>query len=127
MSTATVPLPATETATSPEEKYEKDYLNSSHGVKSWLLTGDHKRIAVLYLIGVTFFFIMGGLLALIIRLELLTPGSDMMTPDTYNKVFSMHTLCDGWIGDHGLPGRTALLVAEDHGADVSVCGLLFPV
>src|SRR5215469_2740356 len=67
-----------------------NYLNSSHGLRSWLLTQDHKRIALLYLIGVTFFFIVGGLLAFVIRMELLTPASDLMTPDTYNKVFSMH-------------------------------------
>ena len=90
MSTATASLPATATGASIETDQKKNYLNSSYGIKSWLLTGDHKRIAVMYLIGVTFFFIAGGLLALVIRLELLTPGSDLMAPDTYNKVFSMH-------------------------------------
>jgi cytochrome c oxidase subunit 1 len=67
-----------------------NYLNSSHGLKSWLLTQDHKRIALMYLMGVTFFFIVGGLLAFLLRLELLTPNSDLMAPDTYNKVFTMH-------------------------------------
>jgi cytochrome c oxidase subunit 1 len=66
------------------------YLNASRGLKSWLLTSDHKRIALLYLIGVTFFFIAGGLLAFMIRLELLTPNPDLMAMDTYNKVFTMH-------------------------------------
>jgi len=69
---------------------QTNYLNVSHGLKSWLLTADHKRIALLYLIGVTFFFIVGGLLAFMLRLELLTPGSDLMAMDTYNKVFTMH-------------------------------------
>jgi len=67
-----------------------NYLNASHGLKSWLLTADHKRIALLYLIGVTFFFGIGGLLAFVLRLELLTPTADLMAMDTYNKVFTMH-------------------------------------
>ena len=87
-------------------------------MKSWLLTGDHKRIAVLYLIGVTFFFIMGGLLALIIRLELLTPGSDMMTPDTYNKVFSMHGIV--MVFFVLIPAVPAILDSPDAGAGADV-------
>ncbi len=67
-----------------------NYLNAEHGLKSWLLTQDHKRIAILYLIGVSFFFFVGGLLAMIVRLELLTPEPDLMAMDTYNKVFTMH-------------------------------------
>jgi cytochrome c oxidase subunit 1 len=68
----------------------RNYLNSEHGLKSWLLTLDHKRIAILYLISVSFFFLVGGLLAMAIRFELLTPQSDLMAADTYNKVFTMH-------------------------------------
>ena len=60
------------------------------GFKSWLLTGDHKRIAVMYLVAVTLAFYVGGLFAALIRLELLTPGSDYLTPEQYNKVFSAH-------------------------------------
>jgi cytochrome c oxidase subunit I len=66
------------------------YLNADHGLKSWLLTQDHKRIAILYLICVSLFFFVGGMLAMAIRLELLTPQPDLMAPDTYNKVFTMH-------------------------------------
>ena len=69
---------------------QRNYLNAEHGLKSWLLTVDHKRIAVLYLISVTFFFIVGGLLAMIIRMELLTPEADLLSYDTYNKIFTMH-------------------------------------
>jgi len=76
----------TPTAIEPEE----NYLNAEHTVKSWLLTVDHKRIAVLYLISITFFFIIGGTMATFIRLELLTPQGDLMTAETYNKVFTMH-------------------------------------
>ena len=66
------------------------YLNVSHGVKSWLLTLDHKRIALLYLISVTFFFFIGGLMAVFIRLELATPLGDLVEPDTYNRLFTTH-------------------------------------
>jgi cytochrome c oxidase subunit 1 len=59
-------------------------------VKSWLLTLDHKRIGLLYLFGVTFFFLLGGIYAMLIRLELVTPQGDMMTAEMYNKVFTMH-------------------------------------
>ena len=57
---------------------------------SWLLTGDHKRIAILYLISITFFFFIGGAFAGLIRLELLTPQPDLVAADTYNKFFTMH-------------------------------------
>src|SRR3954447_15069634 len=67
-----------------------NYLNNGHGLASWLLTRDHKRIALLYLVSITAFFILGGLFAFMIRLELLTPAGDLMTSETYNKMFSMH-------------------------------------
>jgi cytochrome c oxidase subunit 1 len=67
-----------------------NYLNNGHGLKSWLLTKDHKRIALLYLISITVFFGLGGLFAMLIRLELLTPTGDLLTSETYNKVFTMH-------------------------------------
>src|SRR6202046_2362652 len=66
------------------------YLNSEYGLKSWLLTGDHKRIAMLYLISITIFFFIGGAFAGLIRLELLTPQPDLVASDTYNKFFTMH-------------------------------------
>jgi cytochrome c oxidase subunit 1 len=67
-----------------------NYLNNGYGLKSWLLTKDHKRIALLYLWSVTAFFALGGVFALLIRLELLTPAADLVQPDTYNKLFTMH-------------------------------------
>ncbi len=66
------------------------YLNADWGVKSWLLTRDHKRIAILYLISITAFFFIGGLMAVLIRLELATPAGDLVQPDTYNRLFTMH-------------------------------------
>src|SRR5246127_2094113 len=86
-STATiVTLPDQATARLPKVSY----LNKEHGLLSWLLTGDHKRIAILYLISITFFFFIGGAFAGLIRLELLTPQPDLVAADTYNKFFTMH-------------------------------------
>jgi cytochrome c oxidase subunit 1 len=76
------------TAVQPVE--QTNYLNADYGIKSWLLTTDHKRIAMLYLISITVFFWIGGLFAMLVRLELLTPAGDLMQADTYNKVFTMH-------------------------------------
>jgi cytochrome c oxidase subunit 1 len=78
-------------ATAVLESAEREtYLNREYGIKSWLLTVDHKRIALLYLIGITLFFFIGGFFALLIRLELLTPAGDLVQADTYNKLFTMH-------------------------------------
>jgi cytochrome c oxidase subunit I len=66
------------------------YLNASYGLKSWLLTKDHKRIGLLYLFTVTLFFFLGGAFATLIRVELLTPQGDLVSADTYNKLFTMH-------------------------------------
>src|SRR5947199_9643842 len=67
-----------------------NYLNADYGIKSWLLTKDHKRIALLYLVSVTFFFLIGGAYAAAIRLELLTPQSALVQAQTYNKLFTHH-------------------------------------
>jgi cytochrome c oxidase subunit I len=77
-------------ATAAKSTERKNYLNAEYGIRSWLLTTDHKRIALLYLISITFFFFIGGFFALLIRLELLTPTGDLMTADMYNKAFTMH-------------------------------------
>src|SRR5262252_742135 len=68
----------------------ENYLNNEYGISSWLFTTDHKRIALLYLVTITFFFFIGGFFALLIRLELLTPEGDLVLADTYNKLFTMH-------------------------------------
>jgi cytochrome c oxidase subunit 1 len=77
-------------ATTTQIVEKENYLNSDFSIKSWLLTTDHKRIALLYLVSITLFFFVGGLFALLIRLELLTPAGDLVQADTYNKLFSMH-------------------------------------
>src|SRR5205814_7005385 len=66
------------------------YINIAYTVKSWLFTLDHKRIAILYLIAITAFFFIGGVFATLIRLELMTPEGDLVSDDTYNKLFTMH-------------------------------------
>src|SRR3979411_1479077 len=68
----------------------RHYLNEGYGIKSWLLTRDHKRIGLLYLAAITFFFFIGGAFAVLIRLELATPAGDLVSDETYNKLFTMH-------------------------------------
>jgi cytochrome c oxidase subunit 1 len=74
----------------PEGYPETHYLNATRGLKSWLLTLDHKRIGLLYLLSVTLFFFLGGLFAVLIRLELATPQGDLVAASTYNQLFTMH-------------------------------------
>jgi cytochrome c oxidase subunit 1 len=76
--------------TTPAVMPEEHYLNADHSLKSWLLTVDHKRICILYLLTITFFFFIGGFMATLVRLELLTPAGDLMSSDMYNKAFSTH-------------------------------------
>ncbi|MCU0493832.1 MAG: cytochrome c oxidase subunit I [Chloroflexaceae bacterium] len=59
-------------------------------LKSWLLTTDHKRIGILYMFAINFFFAIGGLLATGIRAELVTPAADMVNSEVYNRIFTSH-------------------------------------
>ncbi|HLW98065.1 MAG TPA: cytochrome c oxidase subunit I [Candidatus Acidoferrales bacterium] len=67
-----------------------NYLNAKYGIRSWLLTTDHKRIALLYLVSITFMFFIGGAAATLMRMHLITPGGALVQPETYNKLFSIH-------------------------------------
>jgi len=68
-----------------------NYLTHRHGLKSWLLTLDHKRIGVMYLVSILASFLLGGIFALLIRTKLLTPGSSgLMDANTYNQMFTLH-------------------------------------
>ncbi len=74
---------------------KKNYLNQTKGFWSWAATLDHKRIGVMYLVGVLTAFLMGGCFALLIRLTLLTPshklfGRVLIDAETYNRVFTLH-------------------------------------
>jgi cytochrome c oxidase subunit 1 len=88
MTTATLLPPAPQPAEPPAEP--SNYLNVSYGVVSWLLTKDHKRIAILYLISVTGMFLLGGVAISIVRLHLMTPQGALVSADTYNRLFTMH-------------------------------------
>ncbi len=69
---------------------EKNYLEVKKGIGSWLVTLDHKRIGVMYLVAVLISFLAGGIFALVLRVELLTKGRTIMDQDTYNRMFSLH-------------------------------------
>src|SRR5580704_8542108 len=66
------------------------YLNANYGIKSWLFTTDHKRIALLYLGSITLMFFIGGSAATLIRLHLIEPTGALVQPATYNKLFTIH-------------------------------------
>src|SRR5690348_4230893 len=85
MSTATLDLPPAVPAES-----RVTYLNATTGIKSWLLTKDHKRIGLLYLATITLMFMIGGLAAFFMRLQLIEPQGALVEPETYNKLFSIH-------------------------------------
>ena len=72
------------------------YLNESYGIKSWLFTTDHKRIALLYLGSITVMFFIGGFAALLMRVNLLEPAGAIVQPETYNKLFTMHGIVMVW-------------------------------
>ena len=73
-----------------EHAETKSFWSDVYGWKSWLLTVDHKRIAILYLISVVAFFAIGATFAALMRLELATPKGDVVDSETYNKLFTMH-------------------------------------
>jgi cytochrome c oxidase subunit I len=89
MTTISVP----EDLPSPEEQ---SYLSAGHSLASWLLTTDHKRIGILYAITITVFFFLGGIAIAIVRLELFTPEANIVTADTYNRLFSFHGIVMVW-------------------------------
>jgi cytochrome c oxidase subunit 1 len=74
-----------------------NYLTEGYTLTSWLTTHDHKRIALLYLVSITAFFFIGGAAATLIRLELATPQGDLVSHDTYNKLFTAHGVIMVWM------------------------------
>src|SRR5690606_8002972 len=69
---------------------EVNYINAKKGILSWLLTVDHKRIGLMYLVSVIVSFALGGFFALAVRLALLTSGETIMTADQFNQAFTLH-------------------------------------
>jgi cytochrome c oxidase subunit 1 len=75
---------------------QEDYLEA-YTLKSWLLTTDHKRIGLMYMAVITFFFFVGGGAITVARLELMTPTGDVVaSPDAYNRLFTMHGIIMVW-------------------------------
>jgi cytochrome c oxidase subunit 1 len=74
----------------------RSYLGEGSTLKSWLTTTDHKRIAILYAITITVFFFIGGAAIGIVRLELMTPQPDLVSADTYNRLFTLHGIVMVW-------------------------------
>ena len=74
----------------------ENYLEAGVSLKSWLLTTDHKRIAILYALSITFFFFIGGAAATLIRMQLVEPAGHLVQQETYNKLFTMHGVIMVW-------------------------------
>src|SRR4051794_5667400 len=72
------------------ERSPENYLNASRGILSWLLTIDHKRIAILYLLPITAMFFLGAYFMAVVRLHLMTPEGALLSADTYNRSFTAH-------------------------------------
>ncbi|MGH9686559.1 MAG: cytochrome c oxidase subunit I [Candidatus Acidiferrales bacterium] len=79
-----------ETLPNASAEPQVNYLNARYGIKSWLLTVDHKRIGLLYLGTITCMFVVGGIAASMMRINLLEPQGALVEPETYNKLFSTH-------------------------------------
>ena len=77
-------------AGAPAGTSSDNYLTHGRGVKSWLLTLDHKRIGILYLVSVLVSFLLGGIYAELIRTKLITPGPSMVSANAYNQLFTIH-------------------------------------
>src|SRR5687768_12819233 len=81
------------TAVRPDDYVDEpreNYLNAGHSIRSWLFTLDHKRIGILYLLSISFFFAIGGISAALVRTELVSPRGLMMNHEQYNRAFTTH-------------------------------------
>jgi cytochrome c oxidase subunit 1 len=85
--------PSVETAA---VRREHNFLTEDHGPKSWLLTTDHKRIGILYLCTIVFFFAIAAVAAALMRMELITPAGDLLLSETYNRLFTLHGVLMVW-------------------------------
>jgi cytochrome c oxidase subunit 1 len=90
MSDAQTLPPTTAVEPDPPGYNPHSYLTDGHTLRSWLLTLDHKRIGILYLISISFYFALGGIFAALIRIELATPQGDFVSADIYNRLFTAH-------------------------------------
>ena len=62
----------------------------TNGLLSWIMTVDHKRIGIMYMISAFIFFLLGGTEALLMRIQLARPDNTFLSPDMYNQIFTMH-------------------------------------
>ena len=69
---------------------EPDYLRAHAGIRSWLLTTDHKRISIMFFVATPLAVMLGGAFAMLLRTKLLLPGPGIMEPITYNRLFTLH-------------------------------------
>ena len=74
----------------PESTEPLPRLGENTGLLSWVASIDHKQIGIMYLIGTLIYFVIGGLEALMIRAQLAKPGSELLSPEMYNQLFTMH-------------------------------------
>jgi cytochrome c oxidase subunit I len=88
MSTVVEPSPAAR---------EPDYLRAESGVRSWLLTKDHKRIALMFYVATIGSLFLGGMFALVLRTELITPDRTVIDALTYNRMFTLHGVTMVWL------------------------------
>jgi cytochrome c oxidase subunit I len=79
----------------PAPTTEHSYLTGGNTIASWLLTRDHKRIALLFFASITFFFFVGGFAATMMRLNLAMPQG-LLQPAVYNRMFTMHGIIMVW-------------------------------
>jgi cytochrome c oxidase subunit 1 len=80
----------------PAPAHAASYLEGDMSIRAWLTTRDHKRIAIMFAIAITAFFFIGGAAATLIRIELATPAGDLVSAETYNKLFTMHGVVMVW-------------------------------
>src|SRR5690606_865372 len=78
------------TTAQPVASGNVNYLNHDKSIRSWLLTVDHKRIGLLYMGSIALVFLAAGILALLVRIELIAPGPTIVDAQTYNQLFSLH-------------------------------------
>ena len=80
----------------PALEVPETYLNAAHTIRSWLLTRDHKRIGILYMISITIMFMIAAAAAGLVRINLLTPAGVLPEPEMYNRAFSLHGILMVW-------------------------------
>src|ERR1051325_974892 len=87
---ATVSAPSTTTGKPVPQITAHEVRQQPTGWTSWITTTDHKRIGIMYLVLTFSFFILGGVEALMMRLQLSQADNTLLTPQTYNELFTMH-------------------------------------